>query len=214
MRHSVLNRFISVLADQLALSLLWLVGCLPLVTAPAATAALFEVVRQRRRGDEPAIGRAYLAAFRQYLRTSLLVGYGWAALGAVLVGDLLIADRMGQPAGDLLQVALLALLLIYALGSVALFPVLVSYQAGPISLMRTAVLVALLAPGRSLLALAAVTAAVTAVWAVPLAIVVAPGLATTAVQRLYDGVFDRLRERARGPLARPPAVAPRTPVIT
>jgi uncharacterized membrane protein YesL len=196
MRRPALNRFISQAADQLALSLLWLVGCLPLVTAPAATAALFEVVRQRRRGDEPAIGASFLAAFRQYLRTSMVVGYGWAALGAVLAGDLVIVDRMGLPAGDALRVALLALLVLYALGSVALFPVLVSYQARPFSLMRTAVLVAVLFPGRALLGLAALAAAAMAVWAVPLAVIVAPGLAATAIQRLYGGVFDRLRNRA------------------
>jgi uncharacterized membrane protein YesL len=208
MRRLPLNRFIAAIADQLALSVLWLVGCLPLVTAPAATAALFEVARQRGRGDEPAIGRSYLAAFRQHLRSSMLVGYGWAALGAVLVGDLLIVGRMGLPAGDVLQVALFALLLLYALGSVALFPVLVSYQARPLAMIRKAVLVSLLFPGRSLLALAAVTAAVAAAWVVPLAIVIVPGLAGTAVQRTYEGAFDRLRARAGDRLADPTPTIP------
>ncbi|HEY8472946.1 MAG TPA: DUF624 domain-containing protein [Natronosporangium sp.] len=196
MRRPVLNRFISATGDQLTLSLLWLVGCLPLVTAPAATAALFEVVRQRRRGEDPALGRAFLAAGRHYLRSSLLVGYGWAAVGLVLAGDLVIVARLGLPAGDALQVALLVLLLLYAMGSAALFPVLVSYQARPFQLLRTAVVVALLFPVRTGLALASLAAAVVACWAVPLAIVLAPGLAATAILRAYGGAFDRLRERA------------------
>lgn len=196
MRRQVLNRFISVVGDQLTLSVLWLVGCLPLVTAPAATAALFEVVRQRRHGEQPALGRAYLAAFRRYARTALLTGYGWVGLGVVLAGDLVIVDRLDLPAGELLQVGLLVLLLLYAMGSVALLPVLVSYQARPLALMRTAMVVGLLFPARTGLALAAVTAAVAAIWAVPLAIIFAPGLAATAVLRAYDGAFDRLRERA------------------
>lgn len=199
MRRSMLNRFITWVGDQLALSLLWLAGCLPLVTAPVATAALFEVARQRGRGEEPAIGRSFVAAFRQYARPALLIGYGWAVLGGVLVADLVIAGRMSQPAGAPLQVALLVLLLLYALGSLALFPVLVSYQARPHRLIRTAVLVALLYPGRTLLAMAATAAAGAAVWAVPLAIVIAPGVLATAIQRSYDGAFDRLRERAGDP---------------
>lgn len=200
MRRQVLNRFISVAGDHLALSLLWLLGCLPLVTAPLATTALFEVVRQRRHGEEPAIGRAYLAAFRRYPRTALLTGYGWAGLGLVLAGDLVIVDRMNPPAGEVFQVGLLVLLLLYTMGSVALFPVLVSYQARPPALMRTAMVVALLFPARTGLALAAVTAAVAVTWAVPLAIIVAPGLAATAVLRAYDGAFDRLRARAGDPV--------------
>jgi uncharacterized membrane protein YesL len=194
-RDARLNRFITEVSDQLALSLLWLAGCLPLVTAPVATAALFDVVRRRRAGEEPAIVRAYLSAYRAHLPTALLIGYGWAGLGGVLVADLVITGRMSQPAGGVLLVALLALLVLYALGSVALFPVLVSYQAGPLAQVRAAVLVSLLFPGRGLLALAALAAAGLAVWVAPLAIVVVPGLLATAVQSLYGGALDRLRTR-------------------
>ena len=200
MRRRLLNRFISVVGDQLTLSVLWLVGCLPLVTVPVATAALFEAVRRRRHGGEPAIGRAFVAAFRRYARTALLTGYGWAVLGVVLAGDLVIVDRMDLPAGELLQVGLLVLLLLYAMGSAALFPVLVSYQARPLQLVRTAMVVALLFPARTGLALAALAAAVAATWVVPVAIIFAPGLAATAVLRAYDGAFDRLRERAGDPV--------------
>lgn len=209
MRRLILNRFTARAVDHLALSLCWLVGSLPLVTAPAATASLFEVARQR--GHDPEAGRAesFVAAFRQHLRPSLLVGLGWAAVGGLLAVDLLIVARMGQPAGGVLLVALLALLLLYALGSVALFPVLVSYQARPLQLARTALTVALLFPGRSLLALAAVAAAIAAVWFVPLAVLVTPSLAATAVWRLYQGAFDRLRASAG---AARPAPAVTTPV--
>jgi membrane protein len=195
-RDGRLNRFIAQASDHLGLSLLWLAGCLPLVTAPVATTALFDVVQQRRGGQEPPIVRTYLSAFRRQLPTALLIGYGWAGLGGVLVADLAIASRMGQPTGGVLLVALLALLVLYALGSVALFPVLVSHQARPVALLRAVVLVALLFPGRGLLGLAALAAAGIAVWAMPLAIVVVPSLLATVLQSLYGGAFDRLRARA------------------
>jgi uncharacterized membrane protein YesL len=192
-RDSRLNRFISTASDQLALSLLWLAGCLPLLTAPVATTALFDVVRRRRAGEEPPIVRAYLSAFRGHLPTALLVGYGWAALGGVLVADLLIAGRMDQPAGGALRVALLALLVLYALGSLALFPVLVSRPGRPLTLVRTALLVALLSPGRGLLGLVALAVAGLTVWVMPLAIIAVPSLLATVLQALYGGVADRWR---------------------
>ena len=89
MGRRFLNRFISALADQLLLSLLWLVSCLPVVTAPVATAALFEVIRCR----PDSLPRAFLTALREYLPHSLLVGYGWAAVGGVLLADLLVLSR-------------------------------------------------------------------------------------------------------------------------
>jgi uncharacterized membrane protein YesL len=199
-RDSRLNRFIAGASDHLGLSLLWLAGCLPLVTAPVATAALFEVVRRRRGGEEPAIVRAYLSAYRAHLPTALLIGYGWAGLGGVLGADLLIANRMAQPASGVLLVALLALLVLYALASAALFPMLVSYQAAgarPVALLRAAVLVALLFPGRGLLGVAALAAAGLTVWAVPLAIVAAPSLVATALLSLYGGALDQLRTGGR-----------------
>lgn len=197
MGRRFLNRFISALADQLLLSLLWLVSCLPVVTAPVATAALFEVIRCR----PDSLPRAFLTALREYLPHSLLVGYGWAAVGGVLLADLLVLSRWELPAGDLLQVALLAVLLLYALGTVTLFPVLVSYRARPFQLVRIAMLVALLFPARSLLGLIALASGVVVVWAVPLTIILVPALVATALQRLCGGAFDRLRNRAGDPLA-------------
>lgn len=213
MRHSYLNRFISGAVDHVTLSLCWLVGCLPVVTVPVATAALFEVVRLRGRGEEPAIGRSFLVAFRQYLPTALPVGFGWAALGGLLAADLLIVAWTVPPAGGVLQLALVALLLLYLLGSVALFPVLVSYHAPPGRLVRTAVLVALRFPGRSLLGLAAVTAAVVTGWAVPLTIVITPSLVATAVQRAYRDAFARTGTWTGPPLIHPTGrtVAPARP---
>lgn len=193
MRRSILNRFTSAAGHHLVLGLLWLVGCLPVVTAPVATAALFEVTRQRLRGDDPPPVRAFVAAARQYARPALTVGLAWAAIGAVLAADLLIAVQIGGTAGDAVVVGLLVLSALYALVSTSLFPVVVSFDASGRDHLRTAVLVALTSPVRGLLALAATVTAAAAVWTVPLAIILVPSLLATTVSRLYGGAFDRLR---------------------
>jgi len=203
-----LNRFRFSLVDHLLLSLLWLAGCLPVLTAPVATAALFEVARQRRADRDRPLARSFLAALRAYLPHSLLVGYGWAAVGGVILADLMIVGRLDLPAGDLLRVALLAVLLLYALGTVTLFPVLVSYRARPLEVARIAMLVALLFPARSLPGLIVVASGVVAVWAVPLTIILVPALVATVLQRLCGGAFQRLRARAGGPLAGRPTAVP------
>jgi uncharacterized membrane protein YesL len=203
----VLNRFTSAASDHLLLSLLWLAGCLPVVTVPASTAALFEVTRQRTGGDDVYPWRSYVAAFRQYARPTLALGLGWAALGAVLAVDLAIVTRMRGSAGDVLVVALLAVLILYALVSAALLPVVVSFDAPPRDQLRTAVLVAVLSPVRGPLAVAAVAGAVFVVWTVPVAILLLPSLVATVIMRLYRGAFQRLGRPQASPSLTPLAMS-------
>lgn len=59
--HGVLERS----WEGVGLSLLWLLGCLPVVTAGSSTLALFQVVAQRRRGDYQSVTRAFWREFKQ-----------------------------------------------------------------------------------------------------------------------------------------------------
>lgn len=58
--HGVLERF----WECVGLNTLWVLGCLPVLTAGSSTVALFEVVGQRRRGEYRPVARAYWTAFR------------------------------------------------------------------------------------------------------------------------------------------------------
>lgn len=196
MRRSILNRFTLVAVDHLALSLLWLASCLGVVTAPAGTAALFELARRRARGENPGLLIGFWDAFRQYFTASLMITLGWGAFGALLAFNLMITQAMAPPVGQVLLVALLALALLYTLATVTLFPVMVSYQARPLPLVRQTVLVTLLAPERAVVGLAVLAAAAAAVWVLPLAIVIVPSLTAVTLQRLYRGGFARLRAKS------------------
>ena len=59
--YGVLERF----WECVGLNALWVLGCLPVLTAGSSTLALFEVVGQRRCGEYRPIARAYWTAFRR-----------------------------------------------------------------------------------------------------------------------------------------------------
>lgn len=63
--------WLSTLVDVCGLSLLWLLLCLPLVTAGPATAALYYTVVKYVRGRESGAFGAYLRSFRDNLKTGL-----------------------------------------------------------------------------------------------------------------------------------------------
>lgn len=59
--YGVLERF----WECVGLNALWVLGCLPVITAGGSTVALFEVIGQRRRGESRPIAPAYWAAFKR-----------------------------------------------------------------------------------------------------------------------------------------------------
>lgn len=78
--YGVLERF----WECVGLSVLWVLGCLPVLTAGSSTVALFEVVGERRRGEYRPIFAAYWTAFKRapLARAGITVVVLLALLGA------------------------------------------------------------------------------------------------------------------------------------
>ena len=64
----------SQITDCILLSLMWLLGCFPLVTVGASGAALYDSVRQCLRGTERNPLSRFLKSFRRDLKTGLIPG--------------------------------------------------------------------------------------------------------------------------------------------
>ena len=64
----------SQIADCILLSLLWLLGCFPLFTVGASSAALYDSVRHCFRGGERNPVSRFLASFRRDFKASLIPG--------------------------------------------------------------------------------------------------------------------------------------------
>ena len=117
--HSVLERF----SEGMGLSLLWMLGCLPVVTAGSSTLALYQVVAQRRRGDYQPVARAFWQEFKRapLARAGLTMIILLALLG---VAQTLVAGitRSDPVTATLLQAAAL-------IGAVVLLGVIVTAPA-------------------------------------------------------------------------------------
>ena len=91
--HNLLNpdnrvmRLITKIADSVFLNLLWFVFSLPIVTAGAATTALFDVTLHMVNDDEGGIFRDFRKSFRSNLRSATKTWLILLAIGAVLSVD-------------------------------------------------------------------------------------------------------------------------------
>ncbi|MCA3748412.1 MAG: YesL family protein [Rubrobacter sp.] len=89
-------RVLEVFANLVYLNFLWLLACLPVVTIPVSTTAMFGIVREWVRGDEPPIARRFVSLFGENFRQGLIVGVIWALAGGSLLLDLYLIGRMGS----------------------------------------------------------------------------------------------------------------------
>ncbi|HIT75477.1 MAG TPA: DUF624 domain-containing protein [Candidatus Avipropionibacterium avicola] len=163
-------------------TVMWLVACLPVVTAGAATMALVGVVRDTALHRERPVVRSYLA----HLRDNARLGTGWLVFTLLPVVALAVTWR--QPAAVWTDV----LAVISMIGVVAMLPLLVhgctlavhTRQPSLRALYRSSVLLAVATPGPTLIGLLMIAAVVvaTAVW--PGAIIV---LGYPVARALFNG---------------------------
>jgi len=80
--------------DCMCLSILWLLFCLPVITAGASTTALYATVYHYIRKEEGHLWRTFWGAFRENLKRSTLVWLVVLAVAAVLTVDVLVFRTM------------------------------------------------------------------------------------------------------------------------
>jgi len=126
-------------------NLLWLALCIPVVTAPAATAGLFHLARQITRGEEVSL-RHFFAGFREHFLAALKLGV--VDLAAVLVlwinVDFYSHLRGGATVpGMILAAAMIWVAVFYWLMHVQLYTLLVNGASSLRQLLRKSALLTL-----------------------------------------------------------------------
>lgn len=89
--------FLDKTGQLIVLSALWILGCVPVVTAGTATAALYyAVVKAVRRGRGHAAGE-FWRSYRANLGRGIAAGLPVLALGALLAADVVILHAQDRP---------------------------------------------------------------------------------------------------------------------
>mgnify|MGYP006388072901 FL=1 len=102
------------LADFFLLSCLWYLCCLPVVTAGAATTALYYVTLKMARGQEGQLIPAFFHSFKQNLKQATALWVGYLAVGILLVLDLVICLQTSSVfAGAMFAMSTLSLIPVF-----------------------------------------------------------------------------------------------------
>lgn len=177
--YVALQRF----SDSVLLSVVWVIACLPVVTAGPATAAMFAVVRGWEEGRDVSAVPAFARYFRENLRQGLITGLAGAAVAALLLADLVIAGALAPPIASTLGVLAAVAGIVVVATSVYLFPLMVTYDLPLRRLVPSALMFAIGKPATTLAGLVVVAAACAVTYVFPLTPMLAGSLVAGAVYR-------------------------------
>lgn len=108
-------RAMALVGDWVVLSLFWLIGCVPVITAGASTLALFAVANKMAAGQDYFVGRDFCKAFKRDFRQATAVWLPMLVLALLLVLDGWYGGRIPAPWGGLLRGVAVVAALVWAL---------------------------------------------------------------------------------------------------
>ncbi len=123
---SPLVKFMTLITNLICLNVLWLLCCLPVITAGAATTAMYYVVFQYITKKDDAVLKPFFRAFRENFRTVTPIWILNLLIGAALCAEIFYLSRGAQL---WLIVIFAVLLFIYGGASLYLYPLLARYDA-------------------------------------------------------------------------------------
>lgn len=123
---SPLMRIMMLITNIICLNVLWLVSSIPVITAGAATTAMYYVIFQHITKQDDSVLKPFLKAFKGNFKMVTPVWILHLLIGGALGAEMFYLHRDGQL---WLKVVFGVLLLIYAGVSAYLYPIMARYQA-------------------------------------------------------------------------------------
>ena len=140
--NSRLMQGLAMVTNLVALNLLWIICCIPIFTAGAATTALYHTIIQFHTQQDDAVLRPFFRAFRSNFKQSTLLWLATSLPIGLVVFDLvyLISWEKGTPI-----LFLLLICVVFILGiQLHLFPMIARFDMKAGALIRTAASLVLL----------------------------------------------------------------------
>lgn len=184
-------------ADAVALSILWLLLCLPVITIVPASVALYYTVVKNLRRERGKLFRVFWASFRMNMKQGIMVNLLLCAYGIVTVNWLVFAGRfeVTSAQGLLYHIIARVFLLFGVLSQVYLCPVLSRFKGSVKSLVLGAVYLSYRYFLTSLCAVIVLAVFLYAVYVLPVSIVVAPALYMLVLSLFAERTMKKYMER-------------------
>lgn len=187
--------------DMMVISILWLVLCLPIVTAgPATTALYYTVVKVIRRERSYAL-KEFFRSFKLNLKQGMLLSVLLFALVWLMYVDFTYAQMLADAenaAGTWMFGAFVVIALLLSGTALYVFPLLSRFNMTFVRLLKSSFFMAVrYLPTTAVLLLLAVLCG-GLIWIIPVTAVIVPALAMLAASFLLERIFKKYMPAAEG----------------
>lgn len=177
--------------DCMCLSVLWLLFSIPVITAGAATTALYATIYHYIRKEEGHLWRTFWGAFRENLKRSTLLWLVVLAVAALLAVDVLVFRTMalnGEPLGKLYWL-ILVLCGVAVTWVVYLFAYAARFQGKVRDVLRVSITLILVHPLKTLIVFVLVAVGILLAAMVPGLLTILPAGICLVASMIMEGIF-------------------------
>ena len=110
---SAFYRFMNKISELLLVNVLFLSGCLGIITIGPSLTAMYTVVMRMKRNESGYIGREFWKSYKENFRQSVVMNILFLVIGGVLYFDIILSGMIQDGFGRMLKVIFLFLGILY-----------------------------------------------------------------------------------------------------
>ena len=177
--------------DCICLSFMWLLLCIPLVTAGASTAALYYTVNKVIRNNRSYIWKEFWHAFRTNFKQATIVWLILFLLYGLLAFDTYVMyqfAKQGQSYGSL-YIVFPVIIIFITMWAIYLFPYMARFENKTKVLMKNCALIAIGNIGKTILLFIVLAAALIITYIFPPAVLIMPAVYMLLANFILEKIF-------------------------
>ena len=134
--------FLTKSADVLLATFFWMLGCIPIITAGAATCALYTVLWRIYAGQDVRVSREFLHAMKANFKVATVTWLCCLLVGVVILGNIYACSMMEESTGiyGIMKGSTVCFAIVYVIALSFLFPGIARYKVSAAQALRNSVL--------------------------------------------------------------------------
>ncbi len=127
-QDNTFNNIMTKIFDVVLLNVLWLIGCLPIITIGASTTALYYMTMKMVRDEEGGITKGFIRSFKENFRQSVPLTLMFLVFVGVLAADFHILGSSGENSSSMMYGICITILIIGGAVFGYVFPLLAKFE--------------------------------------------------------------------------------------
>ena len=195
---SPVMRVLGRLGDIIILNMIFVVGCIPVITIGTSLSALYAVAMKMARGEDPSVWKEFWKAYKRNFRPATICWLVMAVIAILLFVDFRIIGvlkRGSESMYSIMRIVLAVILGMWMLMFQYLFPYIARFENTVKQTLKNAFLLMVRHLPWALLLLVILIASALSIYIIPVLLVVIPAVTSM----VFDFILERLFRRYMSP---------------